>query len=71
MHDLNPEADLSFIGEILRGLCDLLQGKATVLGFVGAPWTLATYLVEGQNATYFSLVKRMAFCEPGLLHQIL
>lgn len=28
-----------------------VDGQAAVLGFVGSPWTLATYLVEGQSST--------------------
>lgn len=71
MRPLNPEADLPFIGQILRGLCDELGGKAPVLGFVGAPWTLATYLVEGQHSLSSSLIKCMALCEPALLQQLL
>lgn len=71
LRPLHPEAELSFIGQILRGLCDELQGQTAILGFVGAPWTLATYLVEGQNSVHYSLIKRMAFCEPALLHQLL
>ncbi len=54
LRPLSPDADLSFIGQIVRGLCDEIKGQAAVLGFVGAPWTLATYLVEGQNSTYYS-----------------
>jgi uroporphyrinogen decarboxylase len=42
-----------------------------VLGFVGAPWTLATYLVEGQNSLHYSVIKDMASQEPVLLHQLL
>ena len=71
MRPLHPEENLLFIGQILQGLCHELQGQAAILGFVGAPWTLATYLVEGQNSIHYSLIKRMAFCEPELLHQLL
>lgn len=71
LRPLNPEASLPFVGEILRTLCDELQGRVPVLGFVGAPWTLATYLVEGQNSTHYSVIKGMAWQEPALLYQML
>ncbi len=68
---LDPEASLPFIRKILRSLRQEVEGQATVLGFVGAPWTLATYAVEGKNSVDYSLIKRMAFHEPMLLHQLL
>jgi uroporphyrinogen decarboxylase len=37
---------LTFVGDALRTLRAEVGGAAAVLGFVGSPWTLATYLVE-------------------------
>jgi uroporphyrinogen decarboxylase len=34
---------------------------AAVLGFVGAPWTLAAYAVEGKSSKTYSVIKAMAF----------
>jgi uroporphyrinogen decarboxylase len=45
--------------------------RATVLGFVGAPWTLAAYAVEGKSSKTYAVIKAMAFREPALLHQLL
>jgi len=45
--------------------------KSTVLGFVGAPWTLAAYAVEGKGSKSYSVIKGMAFSEPSVLHQFL
>jgi uroporphyrinogen decarboxylase len=42
-----------------------------VLGFVGAPWTLAAYAVEGKSSKTYSVIKSMAFSEPAMLHQLL
>lgn len=71
MHPLEPEAALPFIKEILQSLRQEVGNKSTVLGFVGAPWTLAAYAVEGKGSKTYANIKGMAFQEPQLLHQIL
>ena len=34
-----------------------LNGRVPVIGFAGAPWTILTYMVEGQGSKSFSKVK--------------
>lgn len=41
-----------------------MDNKAAVLGFVGAPFTLASYVVEGGSSKNFSKIKRLAFAQP-------
>jgi len=48
-----------------------VNGEATVLGFVGAPWTLAAYAIEGKSSKDYAIIKRMAYTEPTMLHQFL
>lgn len=43
----DPAAALPFIAPILGALRSEVGGGAAVLGFVGTPWTLAAYAVEG------------------------
>ena len=45
--------------------------RAAVLGFVGAPWTLAAYAIEGKSSKDYINIKSMAFSEPTMLHQFL
>jgi uroporphyrinogen decarboxylase len=68
---LDPEVSLSFVGEILRTLRQEVDGQATVLGFVGAPWTLAAYAIEGKSSKDYAIIKSMAFKQPAMLHQFL
>lgn len=71
VHELDPEQHLSFVGKILRTLRQEVGDEAAVLGFVGAPWTLAAYSIEGKGSKDYTIIKSMAFTEPAILHQFL
>ncbi|MCL6433493.1 MAG: uroporphyrinogen decarboxylase [Leptolyngbyaceae cyanobacterium HOT.MB2.61] len=71
LHPLEPETSLPFIREILQTLRREVGNRATVLGFVGAPWTLAAYAIEGKSSKDYTLIKGMAFSQPEMLHQFL
>lgn len=45
--------------------------QVPVIGFAGAPFTLASYAVEGKMTRCQHIIKEMLFSEPGLLHEIL
>ncbi|MCF2971567.1 uroporphyrinogen decarboxylase [Synechococcus sp. Nb3U1] len=68
---LEPEESLPFIKTILKTLRQEVEGKATLLGFVGSPWTLACYAVEGRSSKDYAHIKSLAFTQPELLHQLL
>ncbi len=53
-----------------RQLDERGDGKA-LIGFTGAPWTLATYMIEGQGTKTYNICKKMMYTQPGLLHAIL
>lgn len=71
LRPLEPEESLPFIKPILKALREEVKNESTVLGFVGAPWTLAAYAVEGKGSKTYSVIKNMAFTEPVVLHQFL
>ncbi|KAG0469123.1 hypothetical protein HPP92_018451 [Vanilla planifolia] len=50
---------------------DRVDNEAAVLGFVGAPFTLASYVVEGGSSKHFTKIKKMAFTQPKVLHALL
>lgn len=71
MHLIDPSTATPFTGEALRMLREEVTPETAVLGFVGCPYTLATYLVEGKTSKEYLEIKKMAFTEPKLLHAIL
>ena len=42
-----------------------------MLGFIGCPWTLATYVVEGHSTTQYKTIKTMAYQAPDVLDALL
>lgn len=71
VHDLDPDTATPYIRTILGALRSEVGNEAAVLGFVGSPWTLAAYAVEGKTSKSYVNIKRMAFSEPEMLHQLL
>jgi uroporphyrinogen decarboxylase len=72
LRDLDPITSTPFVQEALQELRKAVSHTDTaVLGFVGCPYTLATYLVEGKSSKDYLLIKQMMYTEPQLLHQIL
>lgn len=71
LRSLNPEESLPFIKTILNTLAQEVGNKSTILGFVGAPWTLAAYAIEGKSSKNYAVIKSMAFTQPDILHKFL
>lgn len=66
-----PEEDVPFVLETVRILKRELGGRTAVLGFSGAPFTLASYLIEGKPTREFALTKAMMYGEPDLWHALM
>jgi len=71
MHLIDPPKAAPFVEQALRTLREEVGPETAVLGFVGCPYTLATYLVEGKTSKDYLTIKKMALNEPKLLHAIL
>jgi uroporphyrinogen decarboxylase len=68
----DPREAVPFVFEILRVLRGALEARQVpLLGFAGAPFTLACYLVEGAGSRHFASVKRMMVREPDVLRELL
>ncbi|MFY9607716.1 MAG: uroporphyrinogen decarboxylase [Blastocatellia bacterium] len=67
----DPVEKTGFVTEIIRTLRRELDGAVPLIGFAGAPWTLAAYMIEGGGSKNYAQVKRMMFAEPAMLHALL
>src|ERR1044072_3726184 len=67
----DPVEKTGFVVEIIKTLRRELDGAVPLIGFAGAPWMLAAYMIEGGGSKNYAHVKRMMFAEPATLHALL
>eukprot|EP00873_Tetraselmis_striata_P012868 jgi/Tetstr1/433132/TSEL_022464.t1 len=67
---LVPEESMAFVGETLGNIRGEVGNEATLLGFVGAPFTLATYIIEGCTTATYQKTKDVIYKQPELLHSL-
>ena len=63
--EFDPEEALLFVFEAVRKSCAALNGKVPLIGFSGAPFTLASYLIEGGGSRNYVQTKRLIYRDPG------
>jgi len=49
----------------------LLKDRVPLIGFAGAPWTLASYMVEGKGSKNFERIKSLIYKNPVMAHRLL
>ncbi len=62
---------LTYVYETLKIVRERLDDDKALIGFTGAPWTLATYMIEGQGTKTYNLVKKLIYTDPELMHALL
>jgi uroporphyrinogen decarboxylase len=72
--DRIPDFDissLSFVGESINLAHRALGGKTPMIGFAGAPFTLASYLIEGGASRQYQATKTMMYNHPDTWHRLM
>ena len=64
-------SNLSYVNQTIENIKSELNDTLPLIGFIGSPWTVATYLIEGNSTKQFSYVKDMLDTNPALLEKIL
>ena len=71
LKSIDPSRDLKYVLDAISLTKKELYGRVPLIGFSGAPWTLLTYMVEGQGTKTFSNVKKLIYNNPELAHNLL
>ena len=71
LKNATAERDLGFVGEAIALTKTKLKPEQTMIGFAGAPFTVASYMIEGQGSKEFTEVKRLIFRDPDVLKALL
>lgn len=70
LHPFNAETDLNYVMEAIR----LLRGELKtipLIGFCGAPFTVASYMIEGSSSREFLKTKSMMYAAPDVWHTLM
>lgn len=71
LHVPDPHEETPFVMQTLRMLRAILREETALIGFCGAPFTLAAYLIEGGGSKNYAATKTLLYREPALLHALL
>jgi uroporphyrinogen decarboxylase len=71
LRTVDPEEDLAFTLEAIRMVRRELDGQLPLIGFAGAPFTLASYLIEGCGSRHYLQTKRLMYHQPDAWHRLL
>lgn len=69
LRDLHPEEDLPYVMDTIKILAREL--KVPLIGFSGAPFTLASYLVEGGSSRNYLKTKQLMYRNPDVWHRLM
>jgi uroporphyrinogen decarboxylase len=66
----DPREELGHVLEAIRLVRRELDGKVPLIGFAGAPFTLASYAIEGGHSTQYAETKRLMYGHPRAWHDL-
>jgi uroporphyrinogen decarboxylase len=71
LRPFEPEADTPYVLSTVRALAAELPAEVPLLAFAGAPFTVASYLVEGRPSRTYEHTKRMLHTQPELWNSLM
>jgi uroporphyrinogen decarboxylase len=71
LRPIEPERDVPFVMQAVRIVKRELGDRTPLIGFCGAPFTLASYLVEGRPSRDFTTTKAMMYAQPQVWHALM
>jgi uroporphyrinogen decarboxylase len=63
--------ELDYVADAIRQARRALNGRVPLIGFAGAPFTLASYAIEGGSSRNYLLTKQLMYGEPKAWHQLM
>jgi uroporphyrinogen decarboxylase len=60
-----------YAGEAMRQALEALDNRVPLIGFAGAPFTLASYAIEGGSSRDYARTKNLMFSQPTVWHQLM
>jgi len=64
-------ADLGYVSEAVKLVCRHFGNKLPVIGFCGAPFTLASYMIEGGSSRNYLFTKKMMYGAPAAWNELM
>jgi uroporphyrinogen decarboxylase len=71
LRPVDPANDLAYVLHAVRLAVQALPPHVPLIGFAGAPFTLASYAIEGGATRSFALTKRFMYTEPQAWHELM
>jgi len=70
LRDFDPRESLAHVLDAIRQVQRELAGRVPLIGFAGAPFTLASYAIEGGHSNNFAKTKSLMYGQPEAWHRL-
>ncbi len=71
LKEFAPGKELAFVYEAVKKVAGALGDKVPLIGFAGAPFTLASYLIEGGGSRNYVHTKKLFYAAPQAWHRLM
>ena len=68
---MDRAGDLGYVSEAIRLVCKHFGSRLPVIGFCGAPFTLASYMIEGGGSRHYIHTKKMMYSSPTAWNELM